>query len=327
MSPATHSDPPAPSPDAAGSPLLLAADIGGTSARIAVGPPGAAPEPAVGPGCNIRSSGPGALEALAPTVRAALAGRDGADVARAVVALSGAGAARRDELADALADLLAPLGIDPARVELVDDLHAAFRAGGAGPDGVLLLAGTGAAAARFEGGRLTARVDGMGWQLGDIGSAVWIGRHVLEAVAADIDGRRPRTALTEALGAALGLDLRDGLDSPTGDVRQDLIRAIDGLAPAQWGRFAPLPGQNLADPVARMILDRAIRALAQSVRRLDPGAELPVVLAGSVLCSGGPIRDELVTGLDAAGHPRILVAPSGIDGAWAIASEGPAFRP
>lgn len=305
--------------------LILAADVGGTSSRVALGPPGPVPEPVLGPGCNIRSSGQDALTGLVPTIRTALAGRSGADVTRAVLAISGAGPARHGEITDTVRALLAPLGLLPDRIEVTDDQHAAFRSGGVGQSGVLLLSGTGAMAARFEDGRMVRRIDGMGWLLGDIGSAVWLGRHVLEAVAADIDGRRPRTALTEALGDALDLELRDGIDTPTGDVRQDLIRALDTLTPAQWGRFAPLPGQTLPDPVSRKILDRAIRALNQNVRRLDPAAELPLVLAGSVLCSGGPIRDELICGFEAAGHPRIVIAPSGLAGAWQLAG-GPADR-
>lgn len=299
--------------------LLLAADVGGTSARVAVGAPGALPPEVAGPGANVRSSGPEALAGLAPTVSRALAGRSGASVRRAVLAISGAGPARRAEITDAVRGALAPLGIAPDAVEVTDDLTAAFLAGDVGPDGVLLISGTGAVAARFRDGELVERIDGMGWLLGDVGSAVWIGRRVLEAVAADIDGRRPRTALTELVGDVLDLELRDGIDTPTGDARQDLIRALDPLTPAQWGRFAPLPGQALPDPVARRILDRAIRALAQDVRRLDPEAHLPVVMAGSVLSSGGPLRDELMTGLDAAGHPCIRIAGSGLSGAWTLA--------
>lgn len=305
--------------DATASDLLLVADIGGTSARVAVGPVGPLPDPAAGPGANIRSSGPQAIAGITPTVETALAGRDGARVRRAVLAIAGAGPARRAEIADAVRAVLEPLGIAPAAVAVTDDLTAAYLSGGVGGDGILLLSGTGAAAARFRDGELVERVDGMGWLLGDIGSAVWIGRQVLQAVAADIDGRRPRTVLTELLGDVLGLDLRDGIDTPTGDARQDLIRALDPLTPAQWGRFAPLPGMALPDPVARKILDRAIRALAHDVRRMDPEAELPVVLAGSVLSSPGPLRDELMTGLDAAGHPRLEIAASGLAGAWEIA--------
>lgn len=302
-------------------PLLLAADVGGTSARVAVGSRGPLPPEVTGPGANLRSSGPDALAALVPTVERALAGRPGADVVRAVIALSGAGPARHAEILAAVRAHLAPLGIAPEAVDVTDDLTAAFLAGGVGPEGVLLLSGTGAVAARFSDGAQVARTDGMGWLLGDVGSAVWIGRQVLGAVAADLDRRRPPTALTELVGEALGLDLRGGSGSATGDARQDLIRATDPLTPAQWGRFAPLPGQVQHDGVARGILDRAARALAADVQRLDPGAALPVVLAGSVLTSGGPLREELMTGLDAAGHPHLAIAASGLAGAWAHTGE------
>lgn len=300
--------------------LLLAADIGGTTARIAVGTAqDAPPEPVLGPGWNLRSSGPDALDALADTVRRALDGRPGTAVGRAVLAVAGSGPARHAEVTELTRQALAPLGIPPERVEVVEDLLAAFVAGGVGRDGVLLLAGTGAVAARYRGGVLEERIDGMGWLLGDVASAVWLGRRVLQAVAADLDGRGRTTRLTELLGDCLDLDLRDGLGGPTGDPRQDLVRAIDPLTPAQWGRFAPLPGEALPDPVAREILDQASRSLAHRVRTLDPEAELPVVLAGAVLSSSGPIRDELVCGLEAAGHPAIEVASSGLAGAWELA--------
>lgn len=318
-------DTPQEAPIPARRPVLLAADVGGTSARAVVGPPGALPsEPVRGPGCSIRSGGPDALASLTATVREALSACAagpalGADVERAVIGITGAGPARGEEVAAGVRAALAPLGIAGDRVEVLEDLRIAFLAGGAGGTGILLLAGTGAVAARFEEGRMVTRTDGMGWLLGDVGSAVWLGRHTLEAVAADIDGRGPRTTLTDRLGEILDLELRDDIDGPTGDARQDLIRATDALTPAQWGRFAALPGQALPDPVARGILDRATRALAQDVRRLDPGAELPVVLAGGVLAGGGPIRDELICGLEHAGHPEVRIARDGLAGAWELA--------
>src|SRR5699024_420991 len=90
----------------------------------------------------------------------------------------------------------------------------------------------------FRGREGVARRDGMGWLLGDIGSAVWLGRRTLQAVAADLDQRGRRTVLTERVGEMLDLDLRAGRTppSPTGDVRQDLIRALDELAPASSPR-------------------------------------------------------------------------------------------
>lgn len=268
--------------------LILAADIGASASHLAIGPAGALPAPVDGPGAEVRSDERDALASLTATVRTALASRPAERIERAVLAVSGAHPARRPAVLDAACEALAPLGVLPRAVTVIDDLTAAFLTADVGGDGVLLRSGTGAVAARFRAGQLVERVDGMGWLLGDV----------------------------------LGLELRDGIDTPTGDARRDLIRALDPLTPTQWGRFAPLPGMALPDPVARKILDRAVRALAHDVQRLDPEAELPVVLAGSVLTTAGPLHDELMTGLDAAGHPRLEIAASGLAGAWEIAMRG-----
>lgn len=317
--------------------IVLAADIGGTSSRIEVrsvpGPhdssatsAGELLGAATGPGCNLRSSGPEAFSALAATVRDALGDVAGSEVAHAVLAFAGAGPAQHQRVLQATHEAVSPLGIDGSRLTVTDDHLVAFLAGDAGPDGILLLAGTGAVAVRYEGRRPVRRRDGMGWLLGDIGSAVWLGRRTVEAVAADLDQRGPRTLLTEKVGDLLDLDLRDGLlpPSPTGDVRQDLIRGVDAVAPsghpAGLGRFAPLPGTVLEDPAARDILDTAMRHFALTVRSLDPSLALPVVLAGSVLSTPGPIRDEVVTGLEAEGRDHRTVS-SGLPGAVLLARE------
>lgn len=312
--------------------LVIAGDIGGTSSRAVCAPrDGAVLAEAVGPGANLRSSGPEALDHVADTVaevlrrgRAALGAQ--ARVAAVALGISGAGPARAQEVRAAVGRRLAALGIAPERVLVTDDLHTAFLSGGAGDDGLLVLAGTGAVAVRFRDREAVARRDGMGWLLGDIGSAVWLGRRTLEAVAADLDGRGPHTLLTEQVGAMLDLDLREGQHPPstTGDARQDLIRALDEQlpagAPAALGRFAPLPGRVAEDPVAGDILAAAISHVLETVQALDPEARLPVVLAGSVLAADGPIRDGVEQGLRAAGRTA-MTAPTGLPGALLLARE------
>ena len=327
---AAHTD--APAATTAPPRLLLAGDIGGTSSRIALAPlAGAILAEAEGPGANLRSSGTAALENITRTVRQVLAqGREqlGADGEILAVALgvSGAGPARAEEVRRGVAERLAGLGIARERILITDDLHTAFLSGGVGDDGLLVLAGTGAVAVRFEERQAVARRDGMGWLLGDIGSAVWLGRRTLEAVSADLDGRGPRTRLTEEVGAMLGLDLREGEQppSPTGDPRQDLIRALDeelpAGAPAALGRFARLPGMVAEDPVAREILDLAVAHVLETVDALDPQAALPVVLAGSVLTGPGPLGETVTTRLRGAGR-SFRTAPTGMPGALLLARE------
>jgi N-acetylglucosamine kinase-like BadF-type ATPase len=280
------------------------------------GTPGAAgPAPVVGPGANIRSNGPAALDHLPTTAQQALdaAGVQSEQVAATVLGMTGAGPARHAEIESAVRERLASLGLPPGRVCVTDDQLTAFLSGDVGDDGLLLLAGTGAVALRYRGREREAVRDGMGWLLGDVGSAVWLGRRVLEAVAADLDRRGRRTVLTERLGEMMALDLRCGKG-------QDLIRALDGMAPAQWGRFAPLVSANAGDDVARDLLDRAERHFTRVVEQLDPEVELPVVLAGSVLTSPGPVHDDLVTWMEAAGRTVVMV-PDGLSGAVRLARE------
>lgn len=318
--------------------LVIAGDIGGTRSRLVAAPlDGAVIARVEGPGANLRSSGASALDDLAATTgevlhraRRALAAEEpdgqGAEVAAIALGISGAGPARAAEVRTAVAERLAAHGIPAERLLITDDLHTAFLSGGVGDDGLLVLAGTGAVAVRFHDREAVARRDGMGWLLGDIGSAVWLGRRTLEAVAADLDGRGPRTLLTEEVGDVLDLDLRDGErpPSPTGDPRQDLIRALDEQlpagAPAALGRFAPLPARVRQDPVAGDILAAAIAHVLDTVEALDPEAVLPVVLAGSVLTSPGPVHGEVTAALQ---DRRRTVSPAadGLPGALLLARE------
>ena len=318
--------------------LVIAGDVGGTRSRLVAAPPdGAVLARLDGPGANLRSSGASALEDLADTIGEVLARArraleaegacaEGAEVAAVALGISGAGPARAAEVRAAVAEHLTGLGIPAERLLITDDLHTAFLSGGVGDDGLLVLAGTGAVAVRFHDRQAVARRDGMGWLLGDIGSAVWLGRRTLEAVAADLDGRGPRTLLTEEVGAALGLDLREGQrpPSPTGDPRQDLIRALDEQlpagAPAALGRFAPLPARVRTDPVASDILHTAIAHVLDTIEALDPEAVLAVVLAGSVLTSPGPLHDEVTASLQDR-RRTVRAAPDGLAGALLLARE------
>ena len=273
----------------------LGIDIGGNSVRAAVcDRSGRLLGGGRAGGANIHTSGQHGPANVRDAVLAALAaaGADSAGVRAVGVGATGSEEAGRARVERLLDEALAGLGL-PAPV-LVADIDIAFRSASPKPDGVLLLAGTGAVAASYRGWVQQQRCDGMGALLGDEGSGVWLGRRVLRAVAAEIDRRGPATGLTPLVLDALGV-------GETDDPRQPMIAAATALPVAQWARFAPLAFElDGRDEVATGLLDAAaerLTVLAEAVGALDE-----VVFAGGLLASGA-LRERLRFSGPHAAHP------------------------
>ncbi|WP_113716333.1 N-acetylglucosamine kinase [Arthrobacter dokdonensis] len=204
------------------------------------------------------------------------------------------------------------------------DLLAVFYSGTYQNDGHALIAGTGAVAARVQAGRLAAVADGAGWLLGDSGAGFWLGREVVRAVAAALDGRGPRTTLTEPLLAELDIhrDTAVGSYGRTG-VLQQLINETYELAPIELSRFAPLVFDAPGDPVAVDIANRAAAALARTLLAVmegHPGG--PLVFGGSVLVKGGTVAGAVLkkVGLRVpAACPAPVLVHDGVVGAAVLA--------
>lgn len=272
-------------------PVLLGADIGGTSTKVVVAKPsGEVLSYASGAGGNINSN-PDALPTIAVTLEEATAGVPA--VTAAHIGVAGAGPASLARVSDALTQMWGargPLGVS-------DDLATAFAASSPTGTGLLLLSGTGAVSAAFDRLKMVGRTDGMGWLLGDIGSGTWIGLEALRAAAAALDARGESTVLTDAVPAALAQVVSP---AETPDPRQRLISQVYGLAPRQYGLLAPVVVANREDPVCSDILARARAGLHASARRCRSMVTVgDLVLTGGLLAPGGPLRADLATSLGA----------------------------
>jgi len=121
-----------------------------------------------------------------------------------------------------------------------------------GAPGVVVIAGTGAAALAIGADGSSCIVDGAGWWLGDEGSGAWVGADGLRAVLRAADGRGPATALSAAAVRRFG--------------SLDAVRALAGQVnpPAVAATFGPdvAGAARAGDPVAADILARASSALA-----------------------------------------------------------------
>ncbi|MFB4267128.1 BadF/BadG/BcrA/BcrD ATPase family protein [Nonomuraea sp. GTA35] len=317
--------------------LVLGVDAGGTSSRAALFT--VAGEP-VRRGCA-GGANPGALGRdpaaanLAAAVRAALSGVAPVQVEAVVVGVAGS-----PEACAALADQVFGEVLPGVPVTSVGDIVTAFAAGTAAASGSVLISGTGAIAAKIIDHRAVATADGFGWQLGDEGSAFWLGRAAARATiralataggdAAGCDapgcgaagggaarGGAARGDAARGGAARCGAATGDGLvaghgvaggsggmaalvvrhllpDGLGSDPVARLAAAVHARPPLALAELAPLVSRAAAagDPQAVKIVREAAARLVATLRSVHGAG--PVVLAGSVLTSEGPVRQAVI---------------------------------
>lgn len=260
--------------------IVLGADVGGTSARVALFVDGIER-------ARVQSAG-GAMRAGEGTLIAAQLGdlarpllsREGVVRADAfVVGAAGAGReAERHELERALdRQRLA------WRVTVTTDAELARAAAFAGGPGVLLIAGTGSIAVGVDGQGTLTRAGGLGWRMGDQGSAYWLGARGLEAVGAMHDRIGPVTHLAESLCG------RAHVAGIAGLVRWSVLAStaeVASLGPAV------VESADRGDPVAIGIVQEAVELLSRLALAAG-GAKLPVALSGGLLAPGRALRDRV----------------------------------
>lgn len=357
-------------------PLVVGVDAGGTRSRacLAEAAPAAGGAWSAGAVLGRGSGGPGnalsvgrgdltrhltdavgaalaQAEAAAPGIRRRLAAAYGGFAGAA----RGLGPERGEELAaDCLRAALAAHGVPGVPVAVGGDVDVALAAApGAPADGLVLIAGTGAIAARIAGRRRVAVCDGHGWLLGDEGSGYWLGNRAVRAALEALDGRGPWTALVPRVAAHFlcegagedpaGPDLTGGPAGPGPDrlgrlggsdpdrlgrlggperhrLGEAIVSAAYARPPARLAELSPVVADVAAagDPVAARLLDTAADLLAATVRSLDPHPGDPLVVTGGLLAPGGPLLDR-VAGRLADHELRVFAVPDGSQGAAALA--------
>ncbi|GAA1020132.1 N-acetylglucosamine kinase [Acrocarpospora pleiomorpha] len=285
--------------------LIIGLDGGGTSTRcVVVSETGEVAGRGRAGGANVVSVADPAANLLA-ALRAAMHGLDPALVAGGVFGLAGSGAERARRLAG---EAWRSAGL-PGCPAVVADVLVAFASATAEPDGTVLIAGTGAVAARIARWEVAAVADGHGWLVGDEGSGVWIGRQAVTAALKSLDGRAGPTVLLDRL-ASLG--------TSAGEIVSTVYAQVADSGPAWLASFAPLvdAAARDGDAAACAILDEAARRLAATARALGPAAG-PLVLAGSLLTQPTELARRVRAELGDAARP--IPARDGAAGAAALA--------
>lgn len=271
-------------------PLVVGVDGGGTRTRVVLADAtGAVLARTEGTGTALK---PGQESVAADIIQSlltdvlAIAERTETRPAVCVVGVAGAG---QERAAQALWGALASRRIADD-VSVQSDATIAMDDAFVDTAGVLLVAGTGSVAfSRAQDGRLE-RCGGWGPNIGDEGSAAWLGRRALSVITAAHDGREPETALVGAVLTALELESLD-----------DLIPWAADATPGKLATLAPVVAQvaTTGDLRANALISFCVEELALHVRTLarrcftDERAAIPVALAGGLMSKGSLVRKRL----------------------------------
>lgn len=298
--------------------LLVGADIGGTTTRVAVASrEGDFRAVTVGGVGNPHLVGlDTSVTTITSTIASALsAARDSGgpgEVVSVVIGLAGGSASLNTS---GFAATLLPDGVQ-GPVRIVSDLSVTFSSNTPAEHGYAMIAGTGAIAGRICGMEVPTHRDGWGWLLGDQGSGFWLGRAAVQLTMSQLDREEALGPVAQAVLADLGWESSEDVSG----ARNALIRSVYGQPPIRLARFAPLISRHAPhDQAAARIADEAADLLVETLLDLDPDPRLPIVLGGSVLGTDGPIR-ERVRGRLAPQFLHLSSEASGLVGAVWLAA-------
>ena len=259
-------------------PYYLGIDGGGTKTTCAVGDEDRMLASATaGPSNIVRVGETQARQSLTQAVRQACSacGIAPENVVRTCVGGSGAA---RPELAAIVRAILTE--ILPSPIDVVGDMETSLEAAfGDGP-GVIVIAGTGSIAYGRDKTGKTLRAGGWGFEIGDEGSAHWIGRTAVSALlrASDLEGNAVLSVpIARALFKAWGVSSL-----------LDLARAANSVPAPDFASLFPAVAAS-DDNLAHQVLTRGGRELAELaalvIRRLfaqDTMPSVPVAMIGGV---------------------------------------------
>ncbi len=248
------------------------------------------------------------------------------EVAAIVVGLAGVSALRDADVRARMEEALVEAGLPRGKTEFTGDDEVAFASGTPLPDGTVLIAGTGAIATRFEGRRRTRSADGMGWLIGDDGSAFWIGHQAAKETARQLSrgGELSPLARTVAKRVIPGQRPVDGQDHWPEEHARNFARTLTEGPPVALATLAPLVSEahTAGDPAAEVIVEAAAGHLAHTVHQVrTPGEHTPVVLSGGVLSHSAPVRAALTRKLElgSSGTEIVMAGCTAGGAAWLAA--------
>jgi N-acetylglucosamine kinase-like BadF-type ATPase len=196
-------------------------------------------------------------------------------------------------------------------IGVFNDTFALLRAGLDEPRGVAVVCGAGINCAGLLPDGTAARFAAVGHISGDWGGGGGLWQEAMWWAARSVDGRGPRTALSEALPRHFGLTSME-----------ELIAAVHlgSLSEAQCMELTPVlfavaaAGDEVASALVHRQAEEVVALAVAAMRRLGVlGEPITVVLGGGVLTAGHPqLMDEIDRMLSEAAplaEPRVVRTP------------------
>lgn len=184
--------------------------------------------------------------------------------------------------------------------DIYSDVYIAMMGALDAQEGIVVIAGTGSIAYSYLHGQ-THRCGGWGYQLGDEGSAYWIGKELLKYYCQMVDGRKEKTILYDHVKAAC--HLQNDYDMIT--YRHHLMNERQNIAQLAQINFQLA---KLQDRHALSIYQRSAHFLADLILTLSKDFSQPCLVSyiGGVFQAGDYILSPLSKLLDSK---HTLIAP------------------
>lgn len=198
----------------------------------------------------------------------------------------------------------------PDHLWISHDAASNLAGASAGQPGIVVIAGGGSIGYGTDAGGREAKAGGMGYLMGDEGSAWWIGLHAIRAAAAAVDRRGPETALLPFVLGHYGIPtIRHIVEILYGPgfrrdqvavISPDVVRIAEGDSIAR--EIVTTAGERLAG-----------LAIAVAEQLFPVEAALAVYPTGGVFNAGslvtGPFRDALLAARPSAAIREPRFAP------------------
>jgi N-acetylglucosamine kinase-like BadF-type ATPase len=192
------------------------------------------------------------------------------------------------------------------RAAVDNDIFALLRAATDDADAVAVVCGAGINCAGHSRDGKVARYPSLGWESGDWGGSVMLGRDVLFLAARGEDGRGERTVLAQVL--------REHFDLPV-DELGEAVR-YGRIAPGRLGEVAPavVDAAAAGDAVARQLIDRLAEEIVLMATRALADLDLAdrpttVLLGGGMLRSGSGLLYDAAVARLVARAPHAAAIP------------------